>query len=362
MEFRLRKIEYNELIELFAIRTIDELKSGRECPKLNILLDQDGIDLLKEVQRNPFELEGYWTKSITDDDILKFSSENNCDKDLMTIHVKDSKRFFQLLTEIVNKALYMEWLSWPTDEREYCLNLLRRIWLRMGPNDFNDVIAFLKRQLAFVNNNWLIDLRLEHLKRIDKFFERDVFATYYVSHTYDETFYNVSFIIRNTNKGESSHSLSRVRYGLIEENGQQVCYIYALQNIKHPYKNSVIERQIYKNFGNNNYSIHPNQIYTMYLFLNELQKHGITKVKVPILQVLNYDYHEIMYKEKDDVTERCDKISELKTEKLLRIMEVMQELFEDFILLNDLDTLCDTWNYSFNRLKKNEKIMIKEKC
>ena len=105
----------------------------------------------------------------------------------------------------------------------------------------------------------------------------------------------------------------------------------------------------------NNYDVHPNQVYTMYLFLKELKKHGINKVKIPLLQVLNYPYHEIMYDNKReimDVNKQCDMISELKTEKLLRIMEVMKELFEDFTLLNDLDTVSDTWEYSFTYQKK----------
>lgn len=68
----------------------------------------------------------------------------------------------------------------------------------------------------------------------------------------------------------------------------------------------------------------------------------------------------IMYEKKDDVIEQCDKISKLKTEKLLIIMEVMQELYEDFTLVNDLDTVSDTWNYCFKSRENNKKILLKE--
>ena len=67
-----------------------------------------------------------------------------------------------------------------------------------------------------------------------------------------------------------------------------------------------------------------------------------------------------MYDQEEDVIEQCDKISKLKTEKLLMVMEVMQKLFEDFTLLNDLDTVSDTWNYCFENKKNNEKILLKE--
>ena len=120
-----RTIEYKELIELFVTRTINELKSGKKYPKLNILLEQDGLDLLNEVKENPFKLEGYWTLNITDEDIEKFSYENNCDENYLTLHIKDSKLFFKLLTEIVNRALFHKLQFHYVDEREYCMNILK---------------------------------------------------------------------------------------------------------------------------------------------------------------------------------------------------------------------------------------------
>lgn len=359
--YKRREIKYNELIELFATRTIDELKSGAECPKLNIVLEQDGFELLKKVQAYPFNLKGYWIPNVTDSDIKKFLYENNCDENILTLHIKNSRKFFGLLTQITNKALFLYYSYWGLiSEREYCLNILRRIWLRMGPNDFNDVNKFLEKQLEFLNNNWNFKLNDKNYQVVDKFFEREVLAYYSVSGTYDETFYGVDFRITGNSEIESTHTLSTVRYGICYEENELVCYIYAIQNTGHPYINKAVQRQLYKEFVKKDYGVHPNQIYAMYLFLKELQKSGINKVKIPILQVLNYEYHEIMYDQEEDVIERCDKISKLKTEKLLVVMDVMQELFEDFMLLNDLDTVSDTWNYCFKKKKNNEKILLKE--
>ena len=76
----------------------------------------------------------------------------------------------------------------------------------------------------------------------------------------------------NNTDDETSHNLSSVRYGLREEDGKRVCYIYALQNNIHPYAltNRRIQRKIFEMFKNN-YDVHPNQVYTMYLFLKELK-------------------------------------------------------------------------------------------
>ena len=230
----------------------------------------------------------------------------------------------------------------------------------MGPNDFNDVNKFLEKQLEFLNNNWNFKLNDKNYQVVDKFFEREVLAYYSVSGTYDETFYEVDFRITGNSEIESTHPLSTVRYGMCHEENELVCYIYAIQNTGHPYINKAVQRQLYKEFVKKDYGVHPNQIYAMYLFLKQLQKSGISKVKIPLLQVLNYNYHEIMYDQEEDVIERCDKISKLKTEKLLMVMDVMQVLFEDFIRLNDLDTVSDTWNYCFENKKNNEKILLKE--
>lgn len=359
--YKRREIKYNELIELFATRTIDELKSEAECPKLNIVLEQDGFDLLKKVQTHPFNLKGYWIPNITDSDIKKFLYENNCDENILTLYIKNSRKFFGLLTQITNKALFLYYSYWGLiSEREYCLNILRRIWLRMGPNDFNDVNKFLEKQLEFLNNNWNFKLNDKNYQVVDKFFEREVLAYYSTSSTYDETFYEVDFRITGNSEIESTHTLSTVRYGMCHEENELVCYIYAIQNTGHPYINKAVQRQLYKEFVKKDYGVHPNQIYAMYLFLKQLQKSGISKVKIPLLQVLNYNYHEIMYDQEEDVIERCDKISKLKTEKLLMVMDVMQVLFEDFLRLNDLDTISDTWDYCFKSKKNNEKILLKE--
>ena len=108
-----------------------------------------------------------------------------------------------------------------------------------------------------------------------------------------------------------------------------------------------------------------------YLFLKELKKKGIYKIKVPTLQVLNYRYHELLserekerfslkwhkdlldtYDEWDEyrkteyayelefyknVVDNMDYISYLKTEKLFSIIEKAVEK-QELESLNDLDS------------------------
>lgn len=353
-----RKIEFKELIELFVLDTIPSIQEEEETPKFNIIFEPKAFLLFDYVKENPFKLDGHWTPNIRNRYIKKLQLLENQDSTLPTLYVKDSYLFFNLLVEIVNESLSLNYkYGLKLSEREYCILVLRRIWLRMGPNDFNNVESFLKRELEFLKNYWLdIDYR-KNYEKIDNFNENIVIKSSMVGATWDETFHEMSYSIVLPDR--TLHELSRVRYGLIEEDNEKVCYIYAIQNEKNPHINKKIQRELYK-FCNKNgdLGVHPNQIYTMYLFLKELEKIGVTKIKVPIMQVLNYPYHEIMYSDGKKIHEKAIKYSEyisyLKTEKLYKTMEAMTNFFDDFYLTNDLDTASDTLIYNFNTHKKSK--------
>lgn len=353
----IRKIEFKELIELFIIDTIPNIQENEETPKFNIVFEPNGFLLFNYVKENPFKLDGHWTPNIRNRYIKKMKLLENQDNSLPTIYVKNAYLFFSLLLEIVNQSLSLNYkYDFNLNEREHCILVLRRIWLRMGPNDFNNVESFLKREVEFLKNDWLdIDYR-KNYEKIDNFNENIVIKSSMVGETWDETFREISYSIVLPDR-TSSHELSSVRYGLIEENNEKVCYIYAIQNVRNPKVNKKIQREIYK-FCNKNgdLGVHPNQVFTMYQFLKELEKIGVTKVKIPIMQVLNYPYHEIMYSDGKNVhqssIEYSEYISFLKTEKLYKIMEAMTIFFDDFYLINDLDTASDTLIYNFNISKK----------
>ena len=203
---------------------------------------------------------------------------------------------------------------------------------------------------------------------INSFHNKEVYAYNKINRTWDEADNSMSFFI----KGEPNHELSDVFYGIRHENDEKVCYIYAVQN-KSRKINKKIQRKLYHlNKGIDNPNVHPNQVYTLILFINECIKNGITKIKVPKIQVLNHRFHEILseqYKKtfhekwtinnikeashdnllwlefEEDISwyrhivDSSSKIDKLKQDKLFDLVKRMLAYFDDMTLISDDDIM-----------------------
>ena len=352
----LEKIEFKEIIELFLIRTIKEIKRGNVVPNINFKFNEDGIKLFEDVSKNPYKEEDYWTPDIKQDDIdfLKNSKD-----DVLTINVDDAYKFFNYLKDIVNESikLYDEYNEIKF-ARNYAMHLLKHIWLRMGIDDFSNVNNFLDKQLQFVKNRKLDTKEKEYI-------DNNVTKKTIVNNVYDETTRSMVFTI---NEDDKTYELPHVLYDIDSNN---ICYIYAVQSSKGK-KDKKIERKLYKlNKGIENPSMHPSKVYSIILFINELKKKGIKKIKVPSMQVLSYDYHKILSKQvydnlqkieeklqnkNNDVTkeeydyvlnmynnmhEKQDKISYLKTEELVNLIYRLTEHDKSIEILNDINIQGD---------------------
>ena len=281
----MEQIQFREIVELFLCVSIYELKSESEVPNINLQFGPDGYALFKSLKEKPFVKEGYWTPDATEENI-NFVLEHSNDEDCLTVHVHDSFKFFELLMKITNSLLrlynYYEISGHP---RNMAMNVMRRIWLRMGPTDVENVEQFLQKQLEFANNMTL-DSRKE--KFITEYFDYDVCMKTILNRTFDETTRSMIFTIDDS---EEEYELPNILYDIDDSN---TCYIYGVQN-KAEKKSKKIERKLYKlNKGIENPNVHPAKVYALILFIEQLKEKGITKVVVPGLQVLSYRYHEIL--------------------------------------------------------------------
>lgn len=98
-------VDFKELIELFVIRCIPSIKGENEIPNINFIFDNNGMRLFDYVKKKPFKKEGYWTPSITDEDLKLLKPENNRNSSSKTIIIKDPVLFFELLVDIVNEQI-----------------------------------------------------------------------------------------------------------------------------------------------------------------------------------------------------------------------------------------------------------------
>lgn len=284
-------IDFKELIELFILRTLPSIKSEKEIPNINFIFDNNSIELFNYVMEHPFRKKDVWTEDITSKDLEITKEINNMNPNSNTIIIDDGVSFFDYLTSIVNEhlKLFKEY-EYTLMIRSTTMSLLTRIWLRMDDNDFNDVISFLKKELDFYKDRTLDKYRTEIY--ISSYEGIDSYAECNINESWDETTRSMNFRLENS--GES-HTISRVLYDIRSENGIKVCYIYGVQNNLFNITNKRIERKLYKlNKGIDNPKVHPNQLYSLILFLEILKKEGIATIKVPKNQTLSYGYHKIL--------------------------------------------------------------------
>ena len=284
-------IDFKELIELFILRTLPSIKSEKEIPNINFIFDNNSIELFNYVMKHPFRKKDAWTEDITSKDLEITKEVNNMNPNSNTIIIDDGVSFFDYLTSIVNEhlKLFKEY-EYTLMTRSTTMSLLTRIWLRMDDNDFNDVISFLRKELDFYKDRTLDKYRTETY--ISSYEGIDSYAECNINESWDETTRSMNFRLENS--GES-HTISRVLYDIRSENGIKVCYIYGVQNNLFNITNKRIERKLYKlNKGIDNPKVHPNQLYSLILFLEILKKEGITTIKVPKNQTLSYGYHKIL--------------------------------------------------------------------
>lgn len=358
----MEKIKFRELVELFLNKSFQDIKSEVETPNINFKFGEDGFTLFESIVEEPFVKEGYWTPDAQKSDIDFIRLHNN--DDVPTIQVNDSIKFFEYLTDIVNSLMDLS-LDYgiATSERNLTMHIFRRIWLRMGIEDIANVEEFLDRQLQFLRNR-LLDTPKE--KNISSFDGYDVSMKTEVNQTWYETTRSMIFTMR---KNDSSYELPHILYD-IDDNG--ICYIYAVQSSKKE-NDKHIERSLYRlNKNIENPNVHPSKVYAMILFINELKKKGITKIRIPSMQVLSYRYHELLSPKGKEELEKAekelekypddlfiqrkykhakkwfestyeneDKISYLKTEELIYLAYRMLEHDEDIEIINDVNLQGD---------------------
>lgn len=284
------KVTLKETIELFVISTYREIKSESEIPNFNIIFPEDAYKLFQYVMDNPHKKEGYLTPNIRPEYIENMKQQNNQDKNLPTMTIKNASIFFKYLTDITNNLveLYRQYGELK-DARALHIQAMRRIWLRLGNDDFNNVEEFLDLQLQFIKNQKLDEFKKE--VTVDHILNYDVVLKIRINSTWDETPRNISFKIVDKEQN-TMYELPHIHYAISEDN---TCYIYAIQNEFEPIKNKKIVRELYKlNKDIENPCNHPDQVYSMILFLRFLKEHNISKIKIPTNQTLSYRYHKLL--------------------------------------------------------------------
>ena len=280
----MEQISFNEIVALFLSVSIYEIKNETETPNINFIFGPDGLVLFNKLINNPIIKDNLEPLIITKEnkDFLEYRNNDDCP----TLYIKDSIKFFELLTKITNSQIELyNYYGIKSLPREMAKHILRRIWLRMSVNDIENVEMFLERQLEFVNNRSFDYLKKE---KITTYLDYDVNVETIANRTFDETTRNMVFTIEND---KEHYELPNILYEVDDNN---TFYIYGVQN-KITDKSKTIERKLYKlNKGIENPNVHPSKVCALLILFEQLKKRGITNIVVPGMQVLSYRYHELL--------------------------------------------------------------------
>lgn len=356
-----REINCIDLIEIFLNYSIPDIKLEKETPNINFIFGQDGFNLFKKIINDGENRPHHSNK--TDLDFLIEHSNDNC----LSIQIDDAEHFFKHLTTITNETIKLfDEYGDRINPRETTRYLLRRIWLRMGISDIENIDSFLEKQLQFVKNRTFDSIESKNIGTFDGY---NVLMKTKLNDLWDETTRSMVFTIENCG---DEYELPYVLYDIDDDNN---CYIYGVQN-KGINKSKKIERKLYKlNKGINNPSVHPSKICALLLFVGQLKAKGISKIIVPSMQVLSYHYHELLSAEAkknyedikkqyiqhpnddyikhrydylknwyDHVYKKQDIISYLKTEELMNLMYRLTEHDTSIEITNDVNIQGDSLN------------------
>ena len=350
-----------EVIKYFITKTIPDMNSSvYNLSYIKFVFNDEALDEMSKYN----EYEAGKLREIKNN-----YESGHLDENAIYIKIEDYKMFFYLLKEIVIKYGQRE-----NKGLRNSYNIMRSIWLRMSPSEINDVLLFLKKQLFFLKTD---DILPYYKKFFKKYEDLEIYYENKANDDWFETNNNIKFSFVRSGKFDEElpldfeYNLPSIHYALNKENDEGVCYIYGIQNIG-KFKDEIIKEKIkpLKRQLRNKY-VSSEFILSLRFFIELLSNNGINTIKVPLLQVFNYQYHEDLsdslqrayssyenkeeleqkYKEgnRDDIVldymhdktnyerfyGKADMISKNKTERLLDTFRVYSEIYGDIEFLND---------------------------
>ena len=285
-------IDINKVMQAFYTYLDEFFKSGKKLPKIKFVFNEDALAMyLSTVPKR----DNSYTRLLTS--YIKKSLEDYDTE--YKVRVTNAKLFFQKLTTLVNlhAKVYQKYnadFSSDAEIEEY----LKYLWLRMTPQDFLDVQKFLDREISYLMNEEYFDnllyyqgIRLSSVV-VGEYEGYTITAFKDMNNHYFETDLCLRYVLYDKER-KKSYNLPMIHYGIETLNDKPVCHIYALQKCSYAEQDNKIGRSLYKlNSGINEPLNHPSFVLSLNLFMNLLRENNIEDIEVPLLEVLNYGYHE----------------------------------------------------------------------
>ena len=298
------------VIREFITETLYKILFSEELPNFKFDFREDkAIDLIEDVLKNYSTQHDFYKENA---EIIMEAIKGKNDRNELTpvIVVKDYKEFFELLRQFYERDIELYFLrtgmsSFTRYEKDNCFE---QIWLRATPDDFNNPEEFLKKQVEMINDETFFKYDKETYLGKLSFLEDNVLCVKNaIARTWDENSRQFEIMIYDKNYYNNKelfyrphYTLPVIRYGIYKRNGKKVCSIGSIQNKSNSYEpdklGKKIDRAKYKvNSGvleEDTYQVEPKNLIALSIFVDLLNREGVTEIEIPSLYVLDYEYHE----------------------------------------------------------------------
>ena len=271
--------------------------------------------------------------------------------------VNNYKEFFELLRQFYENVIELYFLEtgmsgFPRYEKDNCFE---QIWLRATPDDFNNPEEFLRKQVDMITDATFCKYDEETCLGKLNFLDNNILCVKNgIARTWDENSREFEMKIYDKNYYNNTelfyrphYKLPVIRYGIYKRNGKKVCLIGSIQNKSDSYKTDILSKKVdrakYKvNVGilEDVYKVEPKNVIALSIFINLLNKEGITEIEVPSLYVLDYDYHEKRNKQiqKDFEEEWTKEMIEKYPEEYERSLYYFNRAYKKEDLISEIKT------------------------
>lgn len=372
------KPTFENVTREFITNTLYKILFSDELPNFKFDFREDEaitfIEKTLQDYRNQFRDESF-IKKLEDKhkrivQAIKQKFNDNITQPVMII--SNYKKFFELLRQFYERDIELYFLrtkmtGFPVYEKDNCFE---QIWLRATPDDFNNPEEFLRKQVDMIRDRTFEKYDKEtYLGKLAFLDDNIICIKNGIARTWDEnsrefkiTIYDKEYYSNMELFDRPHYTLPVIRYGIYEKAGKKVCYIGSIQSEnksladkeldEKQYINKKVNRKKYKvNAGvpeEYKDKVEPKSILALSLFVDILNKEGITDIEIPCMYVLDYEYHEkrsrklledfnkewtesrkarspLIYQEEANYVEhnydKQDLISEIKTEGIVRKFE-----------------------------------------
>ena len=304
------KPTFENVTREFITETLYKILFSEEIPNFRFdFKENEAIEFIEKILKEYTEKYDYYKEeSLKIIETIKKKTTDNEVQPVMTVN--NYKEFFELLRQFYEKTIELFFLrtqmsGFQVREKNNCFE---QIWLRATPEDFNNPENFLRKQVKMINDRTFEKYDEEtYIGKIPFFDDNILCVKNGIARTWDEN--SRQFEIRIYDKKYFSntelfvrphYTLPVVRYGIYEKNGKKVCYIGSIQNKDDDYEENKLREKINKRRTKVNKGVkeedtilvEPKNLLSLSIFINFLNKEGITEIEVPEMYVLDYEFHQ----------------------------------------------------------------------